>query len=258
MHATDFFEVFIFEKGNGRIELNGYSLDVADKTVFFISPYQKKSCYIDPATVRGFHLVFQNDFLADFFEDKFFSYRMHYFFNAQHPQFLALAEGDFSFLSSVLRETIAEIKDFQNDSYHIIRSLLYFSLAKLNRFYALHYGLSSAAANDSIIYGLKESVEENIRKYHRVDAYCSLLGVQRNKLNTIVKAHFGIPVKEFIHFRLLQEIKVDLMYTDKTISEIANDLNFSEANNLSRFFQRLEGESPTGFRATYQNDRTLA
>ena len=41
-HTTDFFEIFIFEKASGTIELNGHSLEVKENTMFFISPFQKK------------------------------------------------------------------------------------------------------------------------------------------------------------------------------------------------------------------------
>ena len=41
---------------------------------------------------------------------------------------------------------------------------------------------------------------------------------------------------------------MELSYSNKTISEIADALNFSEANNLTRFFNRLEGITPSMYR----------
>nr|WP_302846531.1 helix-turn-helix domain-containing protein [Polaribacter irgensii] len=65
------------------------------------------------------------------------------------------------------------------------------------------------------------------------------MNTSRQQLNKITKAYFGYTAKEIIHFRLLQEIKMELSYSNKTISEIADVLNFCEANNLTRFFNRL-------------------
>jgi hypothetical protein len=76
LHTTDFFEIFIFEKAKGHIELNGDRLNIGENSMFFISPYQKKSCEIDLSDIKGFHLVFQNDFLSEFFDDKLFVYRL--------------------------------------------------------------------------------------------------------------------------------------------------------------------------------------
>lgn len=41
-HTTDFFEILIFEKAKGHIELNGHRLNIGENSMFFISPYQKK------------------------------------------------------------------------------------------------------------------------------------------------------------------------------------------------------------------------
>ena len=253
IHITNFFEVFIFEEATGNIELGGHNIKVTNKTLFFISPYQKKKCVIDTKNLKGFHLVFQNDFLSDFFEDKLLAYRMQYFYNAQHPQSLQVSSIEYKLIKFILSEITSEIQDFQNDSTHIIRSLLYFFLSKANRLYSKLYNLSSETQGNSIVYKFKEALELHIRSVHTVDEYCALLHITRHQLNNIVKKYTGNTSKDVIHFRLLQEIKMELLYSDKTISEIAMALSFSEANNLTRFFSRLEGITPTKFRNKLPN-----
>jgi len=253
-HTTDFFEILIFEKATGKIELNGHLLDVAKNSLFFISPFQKKSCEIPLSGIRGFHLVFQNDFLSNFFDDKLFTYRLQYFYNSQHPQYLRLKNEDYEIIQLVLNEIIAEIKIYQNDSLHILRSLLYFSLSKLNRLYSKYYNISPDTLSNSIIYKFKEMLELNIREMHSVEEYCDLLHVSRHQLNAMAKKHSGRTSKEIINNRLLQEVKMELRYSNKTITEIAYDLNFSESNNLTRFFKKREGISPSYYRNDYQND----
>lgn len=252
--TTDFFEIMIFEKAKGSIELNGQLLDIKENSFFFISPFQKKSCMIDLSGIKGFHLVFQSDFLSDFFGDKLFTYRLQYFYNSQHPQFLQLKNDDYTIIRLALNEIIAEIKNYQNDSPHILRSLLYFSLSKLNRLYSKRYNISPNTQSNSIIYKFKELLELNIRNSHTVEEYCNLLNVTRHQLNAMVKEHTRYTTKEIISHRLLLEIKTELRYSDKTISEIAHDLNFSEPNNLTRFFMKMEDINPSVYRENYQND----
>jgi AraC family transcriptional activator of pobA len=254
-HTTDFFEIFIFEKAKGRIELNGKTFNVGKNTIFFISPYQKKSCEIDISEVKGYHLVFQNDFLSDFFDDKLFVYRLQYFYSSKHPQYLQLQKVAYDKIQFILNEIISELNNFQNDSLHIIRSLLYFSLSKLNRLFSKNYNLSPETQADSVLYKFKEALELNIRKFHSVEAYCKILNVSRYQLNEILKTYLGSTSIEIIHIRLLQEIKMELRYSNKTVSEIADVLNFSEANNMTRFFNRHENVSPSIYRRYYQNDR---
>jgi len=251
----NFFEIFILEKAKGSLELNGQAITIGDKSVFFVSPYQKKIMDLEISKFKGYHLNFQENFFSNLFDDKLFAYRMHFFYNTLHPQFLHLSSEDFNFIKVNLNEVANELANFKNDSKPVIRSLMYFVLMKLNRLYSERHKLPSTTQGDILIYKFKEALERNIRKFHLVDDYCDILSIQRHKLNRIVKTHFGKTVKETIHFRLLQEIKLELMYSDKTISEIAKDLNFSEANNLTRFFNRLEGVPPTLFSEKYQNDR---
>ncbi len=253
-HIIDFFEIMIFENANGRIELNGHLHEIGKNNFFFISPFQKKSCDIRLEGVKGFHLVFQNDFLADFFDDKLFTYRLQFFYNSHHPQYLQLDDQEYQLIQLVLNEIITEIGNYQNDSPHILRSLLYFSLTKLNRLYAKQYQISSDTSAFAAIYQFKELMETHIREYHSVEDYCALLGISRHQLNSMTKEHFGSTSKEAIDKRLLQEIKMELRYTDKTINEISFELNFSEANNLTRFFRKHENLSPTSYRESYQKD----
>jgi len=253
-HTTNFFEVFIFEKAAGKIELNGHLLDVKENSLFFISPFQKKSCKINISGIKGFHLVFQNDFLTDFFDDKLFTYRLQYFHNSQHPQYLLLKNKNYESIQLMLNEIILEIKAFQNDSIHIIRSLLYFILSKLNRLYSKQYNISHDTQSNTTLYRFKETLELNIRTMHSVSEYCDVLQVSRHQLNQMVKEHSGLTSKEIITNRLLQEIKMELRYSNNTIAQIANALNFSESNNLTRFFKKLEGISPSLYRDKYQND----
>ncbi len=258
-HTTDFFEIMIFKKASGSIELNGRLLEVSENSFFFICPFQKKSCKISLTGIQGFHLVFQNDFLADFFADKLFAYRLQYFYNTQHPQYFQLQNADYTIVQFALNEIIAEIENFQNenfqnDSFHILRSLLYFSLSKLNRLYSKYYNISSNILSDIVIYKFKELLEQHIRSVHSVEEYCDLLHINRHKLSAMVKEHIGCTSKEVINNRLLQEMKIELRYTGKTIAEIAYILNFSEPNNLTRFFTKMEGVSPSAYRTKHQND----
>ncbi len=253
-HTTNFFEIMVFEKASGTIELNGQLLQVADNSFFFISPYQKKSCKISQTGIKGFHLVFQNDFLSDFFNDKLFVYRLQFFYNSQNPQFLSLKKRDYNTFRYIFNEIIEEIENYQNDSPHLIRSLLYFSLSKLNRIYSKYYNISSNTQSNSPIYKFKELLELNIRNLHSVEEYCDLLRITSHQMNRMVKEYTGHTTKEVINNRLLQEIKTELRYTHKTIAELAHELNFSQPNNLTRFFRKMEGIAPSGYRENYQND----
>lgn len=253
-HMTDFFEILFFEEGEGVIEINGIEKKIKPQTVFFCCPYQKKRCDINSKNLKGFHLVFQNDFLSDFFNDTLFSYKLHYFFNTQKPQFLNLSNENYKGLQYILKEIIVEIQHYQTDSKHILRSLLYFLLCKLNRLYAIKHELPTHLEAHNTLYRFKKLVEQKIKSHRTVDSYATALNISRKYLNDIVKKNTGNSTKEIIDKRLLIEIKSALRYSEDSIAEIAEKLSFSEANNLTRFFKKHTSESPTNFRKRLQTD----
>ncbi|WP_117884164.1 helix-turn-helix domain-containing protein [Aureibaculum luteum] len=246
VHTTDFFEIMFLKNSKGHININGFDTSLKPYTILCNSPNQKKTNAISSA--QGYHLVFKDDFLANFFSDKLFVYKLHFFYNAVLPQFFEMDKDEYNTITYSLELITKEIESFREDSRHIIRSLLYFVLTKLNRQYADFYDIQLSSFADSIAYSFKNILEENIRNLHLVSDYTNLLNIERNKLNILVKKQFGVTSKELIQQRLILEIKNELLFTTKTISEISLDLNFSEPNNLSRFFQRLSGISPLEYR----------
>ena len=103
----------------------------------------------------------------------------------------------------------------------------------------------------------KELLEKHIRDERQVNDYAKRLGISRISLNAAIKKQFGITATDMIKERLLFEIKTELLYTTKNISEIAFDLHFSEPNNLIRLFKSKTGLSPNAFRKTYQIDSSI-
>jgi AraC family transcriptional activator of pobA len=81
-----------------------------------------------------------------------------------------------------------------------------------------------------------------------VEEYACLLGISRVTLNKLVKEQYGITASDMIRQRLLQEVKTRLLHTDKSISEIAYDLYFSEPSHLVRFFKQATQLTPKEFR----------
>ncbi len=245
-HTIDFFEILFLEKSFGSIFINGHATDLLPYTIIFASPNQLKKNNIQNAI--GYHLVFKSDFLATFFSDKLFVHRLQFFYNSVVPQFYIILEEEFKFIKTFLHEISKEIINHRTDSNHIIRSLLYFVLKKLNRSYSMYYNLSDETQGNSDAYRFKEAIEIKYKDFHQVKDYAEFLNLERTKLNKIVKSYSGLTPKQFIHSRLIQEIKTELIYTDKTISEISFTLGFSEPNNMARLFISKEGISPSEFR----------
>ena len=252
-HSADFFQVIWVKKAEGHLFLNEQKLELSDNSVLFISQDQKYQWRAKPRTLDAMILVFQEDFLNEFFSDSYFTYRLHYFYQANHPLNLQLSAGEFAEYQSKLSEVKREIKTPKSDSVHLIRSILYYVLIQLNRSYAEQHNINSAISQDNLAYHFRKLVETHLRHKQRIEDYTDLLQVSRITLNKVVKQHFNLSATDFIKSRLLFELKMQLIYSHKSIKEIAHEFHFSEPNHLSRFFKRMQGKSPSEFRVDYQN-----
>lgn len=253
VYNTDYFEVLFFRKAKGYIELNQRKIKLSDNTIIFISPFQKRQWKLDPDHLDFTFLIFQEDFLNDFFADKLFTYRLLYFYQLDYPLHMNVSTEYVQKACGTLTEIHTELRDAKPDSEHLIRSLLYYLLLKLNRDYAQHNNLPLDKPENNHAYQFKRLLELHIKEKQRTCEYSELLGISRITLNKAVQAQFNVTATHLLKQRLLFEIKNHLIHSDITVAEIAHELHFSEPNHLMRFFKTQTGQTTSEFLAGYQN-----
>lgn len=91
-------------------------------------------------------------------------------------------------------------------------------------------------------------VEQNFRKYHRVTSYAGMLNKSPKTISNFFRLYNAKTPLEVIHDRINLEARRLLLYTEKTIKEIAYELGFEEHTHFSNFFRKHNGISPTHFR----------
>lgn len=253
LHQADFYEIIFFNHGNGYLELDNQKINIEDNTIIFISPFQNRKWFIDETKINCHFLFFKDDFLSNFFSDKLFSFKLQYFYNKTNPLFIDIDKIQLLKFQEIFQDIVLELQHFKSDSEHIIRSLLYFILIKLNRFYSAKYMISTETENNVVSIQFKQLLQKEIRNNRNVDFYAHKIGISRITLNKSVKKQFGLTTSQMIDGFLLSELKSLLLYTNKTISEIAILVNYSESNHLTRFFKHQTSLTPTEYRAIYQN-----
>lgn len=250
---TDYFEILFFKRAKGSLVLNQSSISITDNTIVFISPFQKRQWNLELEGLDFSFLFFQEDFLNDFFSDKLFTYRLLYFYQLNKPLSLQVKSEDINNAYKLLLEIKSELHHTIADREHIIRSLLYYLLMKLNREYAQQMQLPIHKPENHYAYQFKKLLELHIKEKQRVNEYASLLGISRITLNNAVQAQFGVTANYLLKKRLLFEIQNYLMHSSLTIAEIAHKLQISEPQHLMRFFKTQTGLTMSEFLAVYQN-----
>lgn len=234
---TDYFEIVFFKKAKGILTLNQQKIEITDNSLVFISAWQERRWQLDADHLDFTALIFQEEFLNEFFADKLFTYRLQYFYQLKYPLQLSIPMEECDKYCTLLIEIKTELLATRADSEHIIRSLLYYLLQTLNRKYSDHYKLPLNRTDNNLAFQFKKILETSICKKQRISDYAEILGISRIQLNKLVKAQFNITATQMVKQRLLFEVQNLLIYSGKTISEIAHELGFSEPNHLMRFFK---------------------
>lgn len=253
IYNTDYFEIIVFKKGRGTLLLNQQKINILDNTIIFISPFQQRQWFLEGDDLDFTVLVFQEDFLNDFFADKLFTYSLLYFYQLEYPLYLPVDRSEILKYCELLTEIKTELVTTKPDSVHIIRSLLYYLLQKINRQYAQQNELSIDKNGSNYAFQFKQLLEKHIKEKQRIEDYTALLNISRISLNKAVKTHFNVTATYLLKQRLLFEIKNYLIYSGLTVAEIAHELHFSEPNHLMRFFKTQTGMTTSLFISDYQN-----
>lgn len=91
-------------------------------------------------------------------------------------------------------------------------------------------------------------IEEHYQKQPSISWLADQIGITASYLNTMCKQLAGVGAQQLLHDRLILEAKRRLTYTQMTISQVSDQLGFSEPAYFTRFFKRHTGLSPRDFR----------
>ena len=80
-----------------------------------------------------------------------------------------------------------------------------------------------------------------------------MLHISRITLNHAVMAQFGVSANHLLKQRLVEALKNDLLFCNRTISQLADDFHFSDPSHLMRFFKQQTGKTCLQYQSDYQN-----
>ena len=249
---TDFFNFYFFRRANGYVLLNFRKIELRDDMVLLLSPHQQQEWHVDEAELDYTFLIFREDFMRTFIADKFFVYRLLYYYQTDTPPYLFAAPEELAEYMRLLGKIKQELLHPVTDTYNLIVSVLYYLLVIINRAYAKAYRLPVEVPKNNYAFQFKDLLEKHIRTVQRVQEYANMLRVSRITLNNSVVAQFGVSATHLLKQRLLEELKNELLFSDRNVSQLADDFHFSDPSHLMRFFKQQTGKTFTQYIADYQ------
>ena len=94
-------------------------------------------------------------------------------------------------------------------------------------------------------------VEQSDGRIRKVDDFANQLNVTPKYLSTLLKETLNRRPSEIILFFTMKAIEHRLRFTEMTMQEIANELNFPNASFFGKYFKEHSGITPLEFRNKY-------
>ena len=249
--SETFYSITLITDGSETVAINDREMSVAPGTVICSIPGEVWK--LEPQTsLQGLNLVFMKSFLLSFFNDRHFLGNFPILSAGRKSPFLLPDEKLFNRILSLYKEMKAEIDEPGQKDQHILRAMLYEALMLLSRAKPAALpdlgGEVAEAGASRYLSEFSALVDEYYATQHGIEFYADRLCITSNYLNKIVREKLGKSTKEVISGRILQEAKRLLRYTELSVLEIADKLEFETSTYFVRFFKKATGITPLQFR----------
>ncbi len=111
---------------------------------------------------------------------------------------------------------------------------------------------------DDIYLQFTELVSEHVREERTVKFYADALCISVQHLARVVKEASGETVHYWVSHVLLSEITRLLKDAERSVMQVADELNFADQSSLSKFFKKHTGMSPGQYRKKNNRPGTLS
>lgn len=245
IQSLSYYDITFISKGSGNltIEEDAYFLHQGD--VVFTRPGDIRIW--DKSNIpQGYALFFEEEFLHSFFNDSSFIQNLSYFNRNRTSARINIAPV-YDRIDNLIRYIMDEINNQSKDK-HILRALLYEILMLLNREYSKIHVPVERKFRNTHINNFITLVDRCFNAHHDTKYYADKLCITPNYLNEIAQKSFGINAKSFIQNKITQEAKRLLSYTNLSVSEIAEHLNFGNSSYFIRVFHKQTNLTPLQYR----------
>lgn len=128
---------------------------------------------------------------------------------------------------------------------HIMMAFFY---GTNNLFKEINLGDKEKMRNKIIVNQFIMLVREHFKSQRNLKFYSNKLCLTPKYLSSIVKKQSHLSANEWIDRFIILEAKVLLKSTDLSIRQISDELNFPSQSFFGKYFKRIVGKSPIGYR----------
>ncbi|GEN71316.1 MULTISPECIES: helix-turn-helix domain-containing protein [Chryseobacterium] len=248
-HRTEFNVIYLFDEGEGKHTIDFTTIDIEQKYMLFVTQNQVTQFH-EPANYKGRVLIFTEDFFCtnNLCQTQFFGQSDLFNDPLNLPYFDVRERFDeisalFSFINDELKRPYHEAQSA------ILNNYLFNILLIAENLSEYKDRKLDVSKNKLLLSKFKSMVNKNIHQRHTLEFYVENLNVSLRTLQIAFLEEEKQTPKQWLINRMILEIKRNLCYQDKSISEIAYKLGFKEVTNFIKFFKSKTDLTPSQFRS---------
>jgi AraC family transcriptional activator of pobA len=243
------YSIYWIQEGKGTYNIDFEHYTFTDNMLFFLSPGQVFT--VDSEEIKtAYKLTFARDFYCIQTHDKEVACNGILFNNIYETPFVKPCKKDTKKLNFILDGLIDELQQNETAQYDMLQSYLKQFIICTVRVKKENHVLKEDIET-RLFKDFSLLVEQNFRELHTVKAYANRLGISPKSVTKHFQKLGAIKPSNFIKNRISLEAKRLLIYTDKTVKEIAFELGFNDPAYFTRFFTKATSKSPLQFKKEY-------
>jgi hypothetical protein len=246
---SNFYRIALCLGGSLHVEIGAETFQHRKNSIHFNVPDRLFLMKNKSEDLECQYLFFTAEFLEELISEEKLK-ALFPFFNYLNAPFFELSETEMEQIKNIFWAISKEIHAGLSDHRLQIKLLVITLLIQAKRSY-IRQELTINQSTDKtsqLVSRYKKMVAQYFITIRNVKDYAEKLSITSNHLQKIIKQETGKSAGEFIDDMLLMEIKALLRYTQLNISEIAHQLEFTDASHLAKFFKKYTGLSPVAYR----------
>lgn len=246
IHKHSFYEILWTEEGVSKQTIDYKEYEVLPNSLFFISPNQVHQ-FEEWKPLKGGTILFTEHFflLNHINKDKLFE--LSFLDNFYANPCVQLGQQNFADIKQTI-DLIANEQNRTDKSQTIIQSMLYVLLAQVQR--CIDTVTEKPVSKKYLIQfkHFKNLLDKHFSENKTSSFFAQQLHLTPHHLNLITKKVTGKTASEMIRARSILEAKRLLTFTDKSVSEIAFELNYTDSSYFAKTFKAETNQSPIAFK----------
>jgi len=247
--AQNTYTIYWIQEGKGTYNIDFEQHSFTDNVLFFLSPGQVFT--VDSEEIKtAYKLTFMRDFYCIQTHDKEVACNGILFNNIYETPFVKPCKKETQKLNFILESLIEEFQQDETAQYDMLQSYLKQFIICAVRVKKENHVIKEDTET-RLFKDFSLLVEQNFKTLHAVTAYANRLGISPKSMTKHFQKMGAKTPSGFIKNRILLEAKRLLIYTEKTVKEIAFELGFNDPAYFTRFFTKAISKSPLQFKKEY-------